>query len=105
MESTSHDSASFALHEAIIVANGTAEDRERISQARSVESDTNEGKQDGLSPDGKSFARDLYLSWMAESSIRNMIRDYHRRHFGIGAFLFHFGAVFLALIVFHVIFR
>lgn len=47
--------------------------------------------------------RDHYLSWMAESNINDMMREYHRKHFGVGAFLFYFGAALLAHVVFHVI--
>lgn len=47
--------------------------------------------------------RDQYLSWMAESHIEDMIREYHRKHFGIGALLFYFGAALLAQVVFYII--
>lgn len=47
--------------------------------------------------------RDHYLSWMAESNINDMMCEYHRKHFGVGAFLFYFGAALLANVVFHVI--
>lgn len=49
-------------------------------------------------------ARDLYLSWMAESNIESMIAKYHRNHFGLGAFFFYFGASFLAHVVFNIFF-
>lgn len=56
-------------------------------------------REDASKQETRNLLRDHYLSWMAESNIEQMIREYHKRHFGLGAFLFYFGAAILAQIV------
>lgn len=71
-----------------------------------VESETKklEKRRDEMSrQEALNILRDHYLSWMAESNINKMIAEYHRKHFGVGAFLFYFGAALLAHVVFHII--
>lgn len=42
-------------------------------------------------------------SQMAEPDIEQPLKEYHRKHFGVGAFLFYFGASLLAQVVFQII--
>ena len=44
-------------------------------------------------------------SRMAEPDIEQLLEEYHRKHFGVGAFLFYFGAALLAQVVFHILLR
>lgn len=44
-------------------------------------------------------------SQMAEPDNEQMLKEYHRKHFGVGAFLFYFGAALLAQVVFHILLR
>lgn len=53
----------------------------------------------------RNLARDKYLSWLVETQIDKMLWNYQKRQFGLGSFLFYFGASMLGACVAQVLSR
>ena len=55
--------------------------------------------------EARGLIRDAYLSWMAEAEMDKKLEAHRKRQFGLGAFLFYFGASLLGSCVAQILSR